>query len=186
MNDELVCMYMAVKNRGKGEFTFVDKIVRKYWFRYPWIDIDELISEANLALVIKAEEFLVKKPNCDFKVFAYSRIDGALKDFLRSCNWITKKGKTQFRMYLVSSEKLAEKSDSSFSENGFIDDMILASDKEYLGKLIRFLSGPERRVIDYVMKGFSLKSISLKTGMTLYRVREAYRSALESIYEYAS
>lgn len=186
MNNELVCLYMAAKNKEKEEFSFIDKMVRRYWFRYRWIDIDELISEANLALIIKVEEYLKKKPDCSLKQFAYSRIDGAIKDYLRSCNWITKKGKTQFRMYLVSGNKLAETADNLGVQNGFIDEIILASDREYLTKLIKFLSEQEQKVIRYSLKGFKLKDIVAKTGMSLYRVREIHRSALETIHQYVS
>lgn len=186
MVNNLVCKYMAVKDKKKEDFTFVDKIVRRIWFRYPWLDMDELISEANLALVIKAKEYMAKKPDCDFGKFAYLRVEGAVKDFLRSSNWIVRQGKSKHRMYFFSGEKLAQKADSRNWEKGFIDDVVLDSDREYLQKLIGFLPMPERKVIKAVCAGIALKDIAKKQGLSMYKVRLLYKSALELIYEYRS
>lgn len=184
MVNKLVCKYMAAKDKKKEDFTFVDKIVRRIWFRYPWLDMDELISEANLALVLKAKEYLSKKPDCDFGKFAYLRIEGAVKDFLRSSNWIVRQGKNRQRVYFFSGEKLAQKADSSKWEKGFIDDMVLDSDREYLQKLIGFLPVAEKKVIKSVFAGKSLKDIAKKQNLSMYKVRLLYKSALELIYEY--
>lgn len=185
MRDELVCRYMAAKNRKKEDYTFIDKIVRRIWFRYPWVDLEELISEANLALVIKAKDYYVKKPDCDFIKFAYMRIEGAVKDYLRSLNWIVHQGKTTHNVYFFSGEKLVQKADSYNWEKGFIDEILHDSDKEYLYKLMNFLPIEENRVLKSFVNGKSLKSIAKKEGISLYKTRALYKSALNNIYEYS-
>lgn len=185
MSDKTVYKFMATKNKKKEEFTFVDKIVRRIWFRYPWVDLDELISEANLALVVKAREYQEKKPDCDFVKFAYMRIEGAVKDYLRSLNWIVRQGKTTHHVYCFSGEKLVQKADRNNWEKGFIDDVLHSSDREYLYKLMKFLPSAERKVLKSVVSGKSLKSIAVKEKLSMYRIRNLYKSALDLICEYS-
>lgn len=186
MTDFLVRKYMAVKSKDAKDFSFVDKIVRRYLNRYPWVSIDELISEANWALAEKAEQYLRIKPECGFRQFAYKRIEGAVRDYMRSLNWVNHKGKSRHKVYLFTEEKLAKQVEATSADAGFISNIIAESDKEYLGRLIKFLSKEERFVLKSVLSGKSKKMIAKENSISLYRVRALYQSAIDSIFQFCS
>ena len=135
-------------------------IALKQTKKVSFVSHDELKSAAYLGLVQAALRFLPEK-NIKFSTFAYNRILGAIKDYLRELSWGTRKQKW------IKQEVEAETQDVC------IDDF---------DELISCLSPRNKKIMElYYVESLSLETISKICDLHPSRISQILKDSRNTI-----
>lgn len=144
-----------------------------------FVDIEELKSAAYLGLVEAATRFDTKY-GAAFSTYAYSRISGAICDYLRELGW-GKKSDSHF----VSLDKHVDGEDCDLKD--MLESKEERNDKEFLEVVSADLDDQAEVILKmYFVEDFSMKEVGEKFGVTESRVSQLikrYKKCIRDKYE---
>ncbi len=193
--NEVICLVPlaqagCIESRDKlveSNIKLITKVANRYRKVVENCDVDDLIQEGTIGIMKAIEKFDVNK-GTEFSTYAKFWIDKYIINHFNNTkkiklpNWIyAEKLQVERGISIVSiDEELEGKNRHEIiaTEN---NDIELIEKKEYLEYLIKVLTDIEKIVIHERIKGFTLKKIGERMGLSKERIRQIEISAYKKM-----